>query len=114
MFVALTTQVHLYNQVRGFAGSTVVKNPPANAGDAGHVGSNPGLGRFTLEEEMATHFSILAWDIPWTDSLQPRGYSPRGHRVGQDLAQLSMREHNQVWQVAYERAVGCGHVDGAT
>ena len=28
------------------------------------------------EEEMATHSSILAWDIPWTeepDNLQPMG-----------------------------------------
>ena len=22
-----------------------------------------------LEEEMATHFSILAWEIPWTEKL---------------------------------------------
>ena len=28
-----------------------------------------------LEKEMATHFSILAWIIPWIDSLV--GYSPR-------------------------------------
>ena len=27
----------------------------------------------TLEEEMATHFSILAWKIPWTE--EPVGYS---------------------------------------
>jgi len=27
-----------------------------------------------LEESMATHPSILAWKIPWTDSLV--GYSP--------------------------------------
>ena len=27
-----------------------------------------------LEKEMATHFSILAWKIPWIDSLV--GYSP--------------------------------------
>jgi len=45
----------------------VVKNPPANAGDVGYV---PRLGRST-EEEMATHFSILAWRIPWTE--EPRG-----------------------------------------
>ena len=32
----------LKNQVRGFPGGTVVKNPPANAGD---VGSSPGLRR---------------------------------------------------------------------
>jgi len=27
-----------------------------------------------LEEEMATHSSILAWRIPWTE--EPEGYSP--------------------------------------
>ena len=33
---------------------------------------------------MATHSSILAWEIPWTESLV--GYSPWGHkRVGHDL-----------------------------
>ena len=29
-----------------------------------------------LEKEMATHFSILAWEIPWTeksDGLQSKG-----------------------------------------
>ena len=33
-------------------------------------------GEDPLEEEMATHFSILAWKIPWTeelDRLQSRG-----------------------------------------
>ena len=29
----------------GFPGGTVVKNPPANAGDTGDTGSIPGLGR---------------------------------------------------------------------
>ena len=28
----------------------------------------------TLEEEMSTHSSILAWEIPWTE--EPDGYSP--------------------------------------
>ena len=27
-----------------------------------------------LEEETATHSSILAWEIPWTE--EPGGYSP--------------------------------------
>ena len=30
----------------GFPGGSVVKNPPANAGDIRNVGSIPGLGRF--------------------------------------------------------------------
>ena len=43
----------------------MVKNLPASAGDAGDVGPTPGSGR-SLEEEMATIFSVLAWKIPWT------------------------------------------------
>ena len=43
----------------------VVKNPPANAGDAGDTGLISGSGR-SLEKDMATHSSILAWRIPWT------------------------------------------------
>ena len=31
-----------------------------------------------LEESMATHSSILAWRIPWTE--EPGGYSPRGRK----------------------------------
>ena len=31
--------------VKGFPGGTVIKNPPASAGDAGDTGSIPGLGR---------------------------------------------------------------------
>jgi len=37
----------------------VVKNLPANAGDTVDMGSIPRLGR-SLEEEMATHSSIIA------------------------------------------------------
>ena len=33
-----------------------------------------------LEEEMATHSSILAWRIPWTEELQ----SIRSPRIGHD------------------------------
>ena len=43
----------------------MAKDPPASAGDAGSV---PGSGR-SLEEEMATHSSILAWRIPQTEEL---------------------------------------------
>ena len=31
--------------LKGFSGATVVKNPPANAGDARNMGSILGLGR---------------------------------------------------------------------
>ena len=34
---------------------------------------------------MATHFSILAWEIPWTEV--PGGLHPWGHKVGHYRAQ---------------------------
>jgi len=38
-----------------------------------------------LEKEMATHSSILAWRIPWTE--EPSGLQSMGsQRVGHDLA----------------------------
>ena len=33
----------------------------------GRPGSNPLVGKIPLEKEMATHSSILAWKIPWTE-----------------------------------------------
>ena len=60
----------------------MVKNLPANVGDAGDEGSIPGLGR-SLEEEMATLSSILAWSIPWAED--PGGLQSMGsERVGHD------------------------------
>ena len=44
----------------------MVKNPPASAGGIRDVGSIPGS-EDPLEEEMATHSSILARRIPWTE-----------------------------------------------
>ena len=53
----------------GFSGGSVVKNPPANAGDEGSI---LGLERFPG----ATHSSILAWEIPWTE--EPGGLQSMG------------------------------------
>ena len=44
----------------------VVKNLLADAGDIRDVGSIPDQ-EDPLEEGMATHSSILAWRIPWTE-----------------------------------------------
>ena len=57
----------------GFLVVLVVNNPPANAGDVRDAGLIPRLGR-SLEEGRATHSSILAWRIPWTE--KPAGYGP--------------------------------------
>ena len=53
-----------------------------NAGDIRDTGSIPGSGR-SPEGGNATHCSILAWRIPWTE--EPGGLqSIRSQRVGHD------------------------------
>ena len=51
----------------------------------------PSLGQEDpLEEEMATHSSILAWEIPWTE--EPGGLQSRGlQRVGHVLVTEHVR-----------------------
>ena len=58
----------------------VVKNSPANEGEARDMGSirvgDP------LKKEMATHSSSIAWKIPWTEEpgrLQSMGSQRVGH-----------------------------------
>ena len=58
-------------------------NPLANAGDAG---STPGQ-EDPLEEEMATHSNIVAWEILWTE--EPAGNSSWGHREWDTTQQLN-------------------------
>ena len=62
----------------GFPGGSAVKNAPAHAGGTGLSLVQEDL----LEEEMATHSSILAWRIPWTEEpgrLQSIGSQRVGH-----------------------------------
>ena len=57
-----------------------VKNPSANQ-DTWLWSLSP---EEPLEKEMATHSSILAWEIPWTE--EPGGLQLKGlQRVGHDL-----------------------------
>ena len=64
----------------GYTGGSVAKNPPAMPET--RVQS---LGQEDpLEEEMATHSSVLAWRIPWTE--EPGGLQCMGsQRAGHDL-----------------------------
>ena len=58
-FLTLMTTLRLCGAARWLSR----KDPPANAGDMGLIlgGEDP------LEKGMATHSSILAWKIPWTE-----------------------------------------------
>ena len=60
-----------------FPGGSVVKNPPAM-----HKMQIQSLGgEDSLEKEMATHSSILAWEIQWTE--EPGGLQSTGSQKNQ-------------------------------
>ena len=63
--------------LEGLSGSSVVKNPyvmqEAQVGSLGQEDS--------LQKEMATHTSILAWEIPWTE--EPGGLQSMGFQKSQ-------------------------------
>ena len=52
----------------------------------------------SLEEKLATHASILTWEIPWveeTDRLQSTGLQ----RVRQDLATKQQQQRHWIWEI---------------
>ena len=78
----------------GFPGDSVVKNPPADAGNIRDVGLIPGSGR-SLGKGNATCSSILAWRIPWTE--EPGGLQSMGsQRVRHDSRDLTPRAQEYV------------------
>ena len=73
LLIYYTLQYSIY-----FPGGSDSKASAYNVGDLGLI---PGLGR-SLEKEMATHSSILAWKIPWTEEpgwLLSMGWQRVGH-----------------------------------
>ena len=78
--LTLTAKINEWNYIklRAFQVVLVVKNLSANAGDVQSLGRED-----PLEESMATHSSILAWRISWTE--QPGALQSIGsRRVGHD------------------------------
>ena len=66
--------------MRGFPGGSVVKNPPAMQ----ETWAQSLDGEGTLEKEVATPSSVLAWEIPWTE--EPGGLQSTGSQKRHDLA----------------------------
>ena len=67
------------HKIRSSPGTQRVKHPPAmRETEVRSLGQED-----PLEEGMATHSSVLAWRIPWTE--EPGGLQPiRLQRVGHD------------------------------
>ena len=75
----------------------VVKNPASNAGEARGMGLIPDLGRFSGVEKAAP-FSILAWEIPWTEEsggLQSMGPQRVRHNWATKYSPLSVEKEIQ-------------------
>ena len=71
-------------------GGSEVKASACNAGDLASISE---LGR-SLEKEMATHSSILAWRIPWREEpgrLQSMGSQRVGHDKESDMTKSRTR-----------------------
>ena len=76
----------------------VVKNPPANAGDVRDMFLSQGWEN-PLQEGMATHCSILAWRVPWTE--EPGGLQPtESQRAGHDWSDLARTHRSCIWNPA--------------
>ena len=77
--------------MEGFPGDSVIKNLPANVEDGGLILGSGISPRDPLEKEMATHSSILIWEIP---RIEEPGYSPWGpQRVKRDLGTKPQHRH---------------------
>ena len=101
---------------RGFPGGSVVKNPPANAGDLGDMGSIPGLGRSPRGGNGNPHCSVF---LPEKSHGQRRlgGHRPWGHRESDTTEWLSIQVENRelmrIWCIAQELySMHCGDLCG--
>ena len=80
----------------------MVKSLPANAGDVKDASSIPGLGR-SLEEGMATHSSILAWRLPWTEEaggLLSTGSQRIRHQKQKEVTNTCTVTQRDPWRLA--------------
>ena len=100
----------------GFPGGSDGKASSCNAGDPGLIpgwGRSPGGGN-------TTHFSILAWRIPWTKEpgrLQPMGSQRGGHEWASNTftfknslrSSVNFKRTKGIWYRKCETAVGWNH-----
>ena len=76
--------------VEGFPGDTVVKIPPANAGNMRDKGSIPGLGR-SPGEGNGNPLQYSSWKIPWTEE------SGRLQSMGSKESDMTEHAHTHIY-----------------
>ena len=91
--------------ILGFPGGSEGKASACNVGDPGLI---PGWQRSPGAKEMATHSSILAWRIPWTE--QPGRLQPTGSkRVGHNWATSLHFNICMIWEIFIKFKVVSSH-----
>ena len=90
----------MYYMIKGFPGGTVVKNLPANAGDARDKGSIPGLRRCPWSRKWQPTPIFLPGKLHCQRSLA--GYSPWSHK------ELDMTMTEQIIQLSFYLRHGNG------
>ena len=89
----------------GFPGGASGKEPTWQCRRYKRCGFNPWVGKIPLEKDMATHSSILAWRIPWTE--EPGGLQSivsQGVRHNwSDLACMHAQEFPAKWGSRYKK-----------
>ena len=84
-----------YSKLWGFPGGTVVKNRPPMQ-ETQEIQIQSLVWKETLEEGMATHSSILAWRIPWTEE-HGRLQSMGSQRVRHDWAAGNAHRNSKLY-----------------
>ena len=79
---------------KGFQGGASGKEPSGQCRRHNRFRFNPWVREDPLEEEMATHSSYLAWEIPWTE--EPGGLqSVVSKRIGHNCRNLACMHYIQ-------------------
>ena len=82
----------------GFSGGSVIKESACQARSSRRPWFDPWLGKIPWQEGLATHSSILAWEIPWTE--EPGGLQSMGsQRVRYNLIKQKQENKTPQWQL---------------
>ena len=93
---------------RRFPGGTSGKEPSCQGRRLKKLGFDPWVGKIPLEEGTATHSSILAREIPWTE--EPGGLQSTGSRSQTRLSDSALSlEILPLWSRAGSERLGTCH-----
>ena len=100
----------------GFPSGSAVKNPPTMQ-ELQETWVRSLCWEDPLEEEMATHSSILAWEIPWTEEpgrLQSMVLQSQTQLTNYTITTTMLSRASILWALGMVPSLFCLHVNRAT